>query len=84
MGEYYGDNKLKRKNLRPAIRVDFKGIARHHNVNIMLYESMKDSGKDAGSIWQLIYDKIEYKTSLTKVNMGTMGSYCFYMKNMEM
>ena len=67
MGEYYGDNKLKRKNLRPAIRVDFKGITRHHNVNIMLYQSMKDSGKDAGSIWQLIYDKIEYKTSLTKV-----------------
>ena len=33
--EYYGDNKLKRKDARPTKFVDFEGIARHHNVNIM-------------------------------------------------
>ena len=40
--EYYGGNKLKRKDVRPTKLVDFEGIARHHNVNIMLYEPNKD------------------------------------------
>ena len=56
--EYYGDNKLRRKDVW-AIKLDkFEGIAKHHNVNIMLYEPKKDNGKDAGSIWQLVYGKI--------------------------
>ena len=46
--EYYGDNKLKRKDVRPTKVVDFEGIAKHQNVNIMLYEPTKDRGKDAG------------------------------------
>ena len=29
--EYYGDNNLKRKDVRPTKLVDFEGIARHHN-----------------------------------------------------
>ena len=33
--EYYGDNKLKTKDVRPTKPVDFEGIAKHHNVNIM-------------------------------------------------
>ena len=49
--EYYGDNKLKKRDVRPTKLVDFEGIARHHNVNIILYEPKKDMGKDAGSIW---------------------------------
>ena len=36
--------------MRPTKLVDFEGIGKHHNVNIMLYERNKDSGKDAGSI----------------------------------
>ena len=36
--EYYGDDKFKRKDVRPTKLVDFEGIAKHHNVNIMLYE----------------------------------------------
>ena len=47
--EYYGDNNLKKRDVRPTKLVDFEGIARHHNVNIMLYEPKKD-GKDGGSI----------------------------------
>ena len=43
------DDKLKRTDVRPTRLVDFEGIARHHNVNIMLYEPKKD-GKDGGSI----------------------------------
>ena len=56
--EYYGDNKLRQKDVW-AIKTDnFEGIAKHHNVNIMLYEPKKDNGKDSGSIWQLVYGKI--------------------------
>ena len=49
--EYYGDNKFKKRDVRPTKLVDFEGIARHYNVNIILYEPKKDLGKDAGSIW---------------------------------
>ena len=53
--EYYGDKKLKKRDLRLTKLVDFEDIARHHNVNIMLYEPKKDKGNDAGSIWRLVY-----------------------------
>ena len=39
--EYYGDNNLKKRDVRPTKLLDFEGIARHHNVNIMLYEPKK-------------------------------------------
>ena len=55
--EYYGDNNFKKRDVRPTKLVDFEGIARHCNVNIMVYEPKKDMGKDAGSIWQLVYGK---------------------------
>ena len=45
--ECYGDNKLKRKDVRPTKLVDFEGIAKHHNVNIMLCEPKEGKGKDA-------------------------------------
>ena len=81
--EYYGDNKLKRKDVRPTKLVDFEGIARHHNVNIMLYEPHEDRGKDAGSIWQLVYGKIHHKNDLPTINMGLLGGHCFYIKKMN-
>ena len=40
--EFYSDNKLQRKNVRATKLVDFEGIAKHFNVNIMLYESKKE------------------------------------------
>ena len=52
--EYYVDNNLKKKDVRPTKRVDFEVIARLHRVNIMLYEPKKDRGKDTGSILQLV------------------------------
>ena len=48
--EYYGDNNLKRKDVMPTKLVDFEGIAKHRHMNIMLYETKKDSRKDARSI----------------------------------
>ena len=45
--EYHGDKKVKRKDVRPTKLVIFEGIAKHHNVNTLLYKSKKNSGKDA-------------------------------------
>ena len=81
--EYYGDTKLKRNNLRPTKLVDFDGIARHHNLNVMLYEPKKDRGKDAGSIWRLVYGKVQYKNGFLTINMGLLGGHCFYIKKMN-
>ena len=75
--EYYGDNNLKRKDVRPTKLV---GFAKHRNVNIMLYETKKDRGKDARSIWRLVYGKIQHKYDLSTINMGLLGGHCFYIK----
>ena len=66
--EYYGDNKLKKRDVRPTKLVDFESIARHHNVNIMLYKPKKN----ARSIWLLVYGKIQYKSDLPTINMGLL------------
>ena len=81
--EYYGDNKFKGKDVRPTKLVNFEGIAKHCNVNIMLYEPKKNRGKDAGSIWRLIYGIIQYKNDLPTINMGLLGGHCFYIKKMD-
>ena len=48
--EYYGDNKVGKRDVGPTKLVDFEGIAKRPNVNIMFYEAKKDKGKDTGSI----------------------------------
>ena len=55
--EYYGDNKLKKKDVWPTKLVDFESIVERHNLNTMLYERKKGSEKDVGSIWRLSYGK---------------------------
>ena len=69
--------------MRPTKPVDFEGIAKHHITNIMLHEPKRDSGKDAGSIWWLVYDKIQCKSDLPTGNMGLLGGHCFYIKKMD-
>ena len=81
--EYYGNNNLKRKNVRPTKLIGFEGIAKHHYASSMLYEPKKDSGMDPGSIWRLVYGKIQYKSGLPMVNIGLLGGHCFYIKNMD-
>ena len=81
--EYYGDNNLRKKDIRPTKLVDFEGIPRHHNVNIMLYEPKKDRRKDAGSVWWLVYGKTQHKNNLPTINMGLLGGHCFYIKAMD-
>ena len=63
--------------MNPTKLVDFEGIARHHNVNIMLYELKKDRGKDAGSVWRLVYGKIQHKNDLPTINMGYWEAIVF-------
>ena len=55
--KYYGDKNLRKRDVRPTKLVDFERIARHKNVNIMLYEPKTDGGKDAASTWRLGYGK---------------------------
>ena len=81
--EYYGVKNLKKRDVRPTKLVDFEGIARHHNVHIILYEPKKDSGKDAGSLWQLVCGKIQHKNNMPTKNMGLLGGHCFYIKEMD-
>ena len=75
--EYCGDNKMKKRDVKPTRLVDFEGIAKHHNVNTMLYEPKKDRGKDARSIWRLVCGKIQHKSDLLTINMGLLGGHCF-------
>ena len=77
--EYYGDNNLKKRDVRPTNLVGFECITRHHNVNIMLYELKKN----AGSVWWLVYGKAQYKNDLPTINMGLLGGHCFYIKKMD-
>ena len=77
--EYYGDNNLKKRDVRTTKLLDFEGIARHHNVNIMLYEPKKN----ARSVWQLVYGKTQHKSGLPTINMGLLGGHCFYIKEMD-
>ena len=70
--------------MRSTKLVDFEGIAKHHNVNTILYEPKKDRGKDARSIWRLVYGKIQHKNDLPTINMGLLGGHCFYIKKMDM
>ena len=81
--EYSGEKKLKKKDVRSTKLVDFEGIARHHNVNIMLCEPKKDWGKDAGSIRWLVYSKVQYKNDLPRINMGLLGGHCFHINRMD-
>ena len=67
--------------MRPTKLVDFECIAKHHGVNIMLYEPKKDRGKDSGSIWRLVYDKIQHKNDLPTINRGLLGGHWFYIRN---
>ena len=81
--EYYGDKNLKERDVRPTKLIDFEGIARHHNVNIMLYEPKEDRGKDARSVWQLVFGKTQHKNDLPTINMELLGGHCFYIKEMD-
>ena len=81
--EYYGDNNLKKRDVRPIKPVDFEGIAKHHNVNIILHEPRKNRGKDAGSVWRLVYGKAQHKNNLPAINVGLLGAHCFYIKEMD-
>ena len=69
MREYFDDNKLKQKDVRPTKLVGFEGFAKHHNVSIILYEPKKDNGKNGGSIWRLVYGKIQYKSNFPTIKI---------------
>ena len=69
--------------MRPTKLVYFEGITKPHNVNIMLYESKKDSRKDVEPTWWLVFGKIQYKSDLSTVNTRILGGHCFRIKKMD-
>ena len=75
--EFYSDNKLKRKDVRATKLVDFEGIAKHLNVNIMLYEPSKESGKDAGKIWRVVMVKPNTKTLFQQLTWACLKGIVF-------
>ena len=79
MCEYYGDNKLKKKDVRSTRLVDFEGITKYHNVNILLYQPKMN----ARTVWRLVYGKILYKIDLPTINMELSGGHCFYINKMD-
>ena len=79
--EYYNES-LRRSEVRATKLVDFEGIAKHHNLNIMLYEPKGKVGKDL-EIWRLVYGKIQYKRDLPTLNIGLLDGHCFYIKNLD-
>ena len=81
--EFCSDNKLKRKDVRATKLVDFEGIAKHFNVNIMLYESKKESGEHAGKIWRLVHGKNQYRDTLPTINMALLKGHCFYINKID-
>ena len=66
-------------SLDPTRLVDYEGIAKHHNVNIMLHEPKKN----ARSVWRLVYGKIQHNSDLSTINMGLLEGHCFYIKKMD-
>ena len=78
--EYYGNDKLKRQDVRPTRLVDFEGIAKKFSINIRVYEPKKNLEK---APWRLVYGQKQYKEKLDTINLGMFGGHCFYIKNMD-
>ena len=69
--------------MKPTKLVDFEGIAKLHNVIVMFYEPKKDKGKNAGSVWRLVYGKFQHINDLPTINLGLLRDHCFYIKKMN-
>ena len=78
--EYYSDKNLKKRDVKPTKLVDFEGIAKRHNVIVMFYEPKKDKGKNAGSVWRLVYGKLQHKSDLPTINLGLWGVIVFTLR----
>lgn len=76
--DYYGDLTLMKETVRATKLIDFEGIAKHHDVNIMLYEP-----KQKKEIWRLVYGKFQYKKDLPTMNIGLLDGHCFYIKDVS-
>ena len=73
--EYYGNQSLTKDSVRATKLIDFEGIAKHHGVNIMLYEPKQKE------IWRLVYGKLQFKNELPTLNIGLLDGHCFYIKD---
>jgi len=85
--EFYDDNNLKKKDVKPTKLSDFEKIADKFNVNIRLFETIQKNGQE---IWQMVYGKNKFKESRESIDIGLYVdkskemSHCFYIKNLEL
>ena len=49
----------------------------------MFHKPKKDRGKDAESMWRLVYGKIQHKNDLPTINMGLLAGHCFYIEKID-
>jgi hypothetical protein len=77
--DYYGNAKLKVGDVRATKLVDFEGIARHHNLNIRVFEPKYG----CKTVWQLVYGKGQYKQELDTIDIGMYKGHCFFIKNLS-
>ena len=45
--------------------------------------NQRKSGKNAGSVWWLVYGKTQHKSGLLTIIMGLLRGNCFYIKGMD-
>lgn len=64
--EYYGNPKLKRKDVRQTKLIEIKGIAKPFKVNIRVYDPETNSEK---TLWRLVYGKKQYKQALPDITL---------------
>ena len=62
--------------------VNFQDIAKYHNVSITaLYKP--GGGKNGGSLWQLVYGRIQYKSDFPTVKTELLAVPCFYIRKVD-
>ena len=73
--EFYEQPNLRVSDVRPTKLNDFENISSRFQVNIRLYESLKNSG------WKLVFG--QHRRSLPNVDISLYEGHCFYIKDLN-
>ena len=97
--DFYKNQNLKRKDVKPTRLVDFENIAKQFKVNIRLFEPKRNEDKTA---WRLVFGKNQFKKNLPCVDIGlfvyedhdeeqaekdnrySRQGHCFFIKDIEL
>ena len=79
--EYYGDDNLIKKG--PEVQKTCWFWRYCKTPQCKYHVVWTNKGKNTGSIWWLVYSKIQHKNDLPTINMELLGGHCFYSKKMD-